>query len=161
MGLDQYLKASKYVSAYDYTYNDDGEMSRHKTDEFNQLSKMMDISVGENDQWTFATVEFCIGYWRKANAIHQWFVDNVQDGDDDCGKHYVSREKLVELMVVCKRVLGNRALGSEHLPTQDGFFFGETEYDEWYFQSLEDTVTFIDKALSLDTEWGFEYSSSW
>ena len=25
-----------------------------------------------------------VGYWRKANAIHKWFVDNVQDGNDDC-----------------------------------------------------------------------------
>ena len=26
-----------------------------------------------------------IASWRKANAIHKWFVDNVQDGVDDCG----------------------------------------------------------------------------
>lgn len=25
-----------------------------------------------------------VGYWRKANAIHGWFVDNVQKGNDDC-----------------------------------------------------------------------------
>ena len=38
------------------------------------------------------------GYWRKANAIHGWFVDNVQDGMDDCKEYYVSREKLKELL---------------------------------------------------------------
>lgn len=27
-----------------------------------------------------------IGYWRKANHIHKWFVDCVQDGEDDCEK---------------------------------------------------------------------------
>lgn len=27
------------------------------------------------------------GYWRKANAIHRWFVDNVQHGDDDCREY--------------------------------------------------------------------------
>ena len=26
-----------------------------------------------------------VGYWRKANAIHGWFVRNVQNGKDDCG----------------------------------------------------------------------------
>ena len=23
-------------------------------------------------------------YWRKANQIHNWFVENIQDGEDDC-----------------------------------------------------------------------------
>jgi hypothetical protein len=25
-----------------------------------------------------------VACWRKANAIHQWFVGNVQRGKDDC-----------------------------------------------------------------------------
>ena len=28
-----------------------------------------------------------VGYWRKANQIHNWFVENVQDGEDDCCYH--------------------------------------------------------------------------
>ena len=23
-------------------------------------------------------------YWRKANYIHNWFVENIQNGSDDC-----------------------------------------------------------------------------
>jgi hypothetical protein len=49
----------------------------------------------------------------------------------------------------------------ELLPTQEGFFFGGTDYDEWYVQDLKDTVMQIDRALGLGEEWNFEYQSSW
>jgi len=103
-----------------------------------------------------------IGYWRKANAVHDWFVQNCQDGNDDCREAYVPIEKLEELRNICKMVLGNHALASEYLPTSSGFFFGSTDYDEWYYKDLESTVEIIDKALSkISNEWTFAYQSSW
>lgn len=33
------------------------------------------------------------------------------------------------------------------LPTQDGFFFGSTTYDEWYIEDLLDTVNALSKVL--------------
>ena len=33
------------------------------------------------------------GYWRKANQIHKWFVDNVQGGIDDCRPYPVSQSR--------------------------------------------------------------------
>ena len=41
-------------------------------------------------------------YWRKANAIHKWFVENVQEGVDDCGEYEVTVEQLTELRDLCK-----------------------------------------------------------
>lgn len=47
-----------------------------------------------------------VGYWRKANQIHNWFVENVQDGIDDCSYHNeVTKEILEELLDICQRVL--------------------------------------------------------
>lgn len=46
-----------------------------------------------------------VGYWRKANQIHNWFVQNVQNGQDDCKSHYVAYEQLLELKELCKKVL--------------------------------------------------------
>ena len=47
-----------------------------------------------------------VGYWRKANQIHAWFVENVQDGIDDCQYHHeVTKEILEKLLSVCKEVL--------------------------------------------------------
>lgn len=47
-----------------------------------------------------------VGYWRKANQIHNWFVENIQNGVDDCDYHREVREEdLLELLDVCKTVL--------------------------------------------------------
>jgi len=42
-------------------------------------------------------------YWRKANAIHKWFVDNLADGVDDCRPLWVSTDHLKELFLTCAR----------------------------------------------------------
>ena len=52
-----------------------------------------------------------VGYWRKANAIHKWFVDNVQDGIDDCDYHNeVTKEILEDLLDTCEKVIANSKL---------------------------------------------------
>ena len=109
------------------------------------------------------TVTVEAAYWRKANQIHAWFVKHVQDGEDECRPHHVSREKLLDLKDTCQLVLADRSKAEELLPSQSGFFFGGTEYDEWYFGDLEQTVTQIDKVLGAfpEDKWSFEYRSSW
>ena len=51
-----------------------------------------------------------VGYWRKANHIHKWFVDNVQNGIDDCDTYKVTKEQLEELLDICKEVVDNSKL---------------------------------------------------
>ena len=114
------------------------------------------------DDPVISSVSAEVGYWRKANAIHKWFVDNVQNGIDDCGQYSVTREKLEELQTLCKTALNLRDRGDPLLPTQSGFFFGSTSYDDLYYQDLEQTIGIIDSALKLDErKWDFFYSSSW
>lgn len=118
----------------------------------------------EKDKLNYVIFE--VGYWRKANHIHNWFVRNVQYGDDDCGTYYVSQEALKELKQACikalkfKGVKRNNALDSI-LPTQDGFFFGNTEYDEDYFKDCKKTIDIINRVLCFPQEWEVEYHSSW
>jgi hypothetical protein len=112
-------------------------------------------------------ITYEIGYWRKANAIHKWFVDNVQEGKDDCGEYHVSKEQLKDLLGVVNAVLEKRdeAKAVELLPTQGGFFFGSMDYDNYYFNDLEHTKEVLEKALAIKVpEWiweHFEYHSSW
>lgn len=137
-----------------------------------------------------------IGYWRKANAIHKWFVDKVQDGIDDCEYHHeVTKEILEELLTTCQRIVDNvelkegfHAVGSETdengnliidmeegkyiedlevvqelLPTQGGFFFGNTSYDESYMNKIKNTIEIVSDALET-TDFENEviyYCSSW
>ena len=146
MGLDMYLKGSRYISSWK-----EGEK---------ELGEKIAQIVGQEGM-TVNIVEMEVGYWRKANAVHQWFVKNVQDDVDDCKSYWVPRKKLLELQDVCNQVLADVTLASSLLPTQGGFFFGNLEYDEWYMENLEITLQNIQKALSLPEEWDIEYQSSW
>ena len=146
MGLDMYLKGSRYISTWK-----EGDK---------ELGEKIAQLVGQEGSFV-NTVEIEVGYWRKANAIHQWFVKNVQDGKDDCKTYWVPQEKLRELQSVCNQVLADPTLAPSLLPTQSGFFFGDTQYDEWYLENLEITLQNIQKALSLPDEWELSYHSSW
>ena len=146
MGLDMYLKGSRWISTWK-----EGDK---------ELGKKIAQLVGQEGSFV-DTVEIEVGYWRKANAIHQWFVKNVQDGEDDCKTYWVPQEKLRELQNVCNQVLADPTLAPSLLPTQGGFFFGDTQYDEWYLENLEITLQNIQKALSLSDEWQMYYHSSW
>jgi hypothetical protein len=106
-------------------------------------------------------------YWRKANAIHKWFVDNVQDGVDECQETWIEPQKLYELRDVCKAVLADRSQAATLLPSQSGFFFGGTDYDEYYFDDVEATLKWLNGLLVKDTfdekfkKWDFYYQASW
>jgi len=100
------------------------------------------------------------GYWRKANQILRWFVENVQNGVDNCGEYYVGSEKLTELLELCKKVEADHSLADELLPSASGFFFGGTDYDEWYYNDITNTIAILEEALE-DEHGDFYYSSSW
>lgn len=109
-----------------------------------------------------AVLEVQVAYWRKANQIHKWFVDHVQNGKDDCGDYYVSREQLQLLLDTCKILLIDKEEASQLLPVQEGFFFGNYEYNEYYFSDIQDTVEQLEKVLTeYPEEWSFKYQSSW
>lgn len=103
-------------------------------------------------------------YWRKANQIHRWFVENVQNGEDDCKSYYVEREQLQQLVDLCKEVLETPEKGPELLPTGAGFFFGGTEYDQYYLGGLKDTVEMLEPLIKEAEEkiyFEFSYQASW
>ena len=110
-------------------------------------------------------VRYEVLMWRKANAIHNWFVQNVQKGVDDCGEYEVSEEDLRKLLKDVEEVLKDKSKAPEILPAVDGFFFGDTDYDEYYFDDLKYTAKGIKNVLRIKAKNGsfvnFEYGSSW
>lgn len=157
MGLDMYLSARKYVSGYDFNK----EPEKQAYAEVLSASGLVkaDLEYGNPS----ATIEMSVGYWRKANAIHNWFVKNVQGGVDECQKAWVSREQLTELLEACETVLADATKADELLPPQSGFFFGSTDLDEWYYDELKRTVKMLKHLLTSDSlkDYDFEYQSSW
>ena len=149
----------------------------------------------DEHQYPHRMISEQVAYWRKANAIHKWFVNHVQDGIDDCSYHReVTEEDLKKIINICKTILDtvvledgkvingytwsngketpnyqdgkyivNPKICEKLLPTESGFFFGGTEYDQWYISDIEYTYETLKKVLE---ETDFEkqmlfYVSSW
>ena len=116
------------------------------------------------DNYMYKSCSENIGYWRKANQIHEWFVDNVQDGADDCDYHReVTEDDLKSLLETCQKVLDCPTLAEELLPTTSGYFFGGMDYDEYYIEDIKETIKIIENALQT-TDFATQmiyYCSSW
>lgn len=156
MGLDMYLYASQHLSNM--------YCKEEEVEAFNAVKTLMKAEnfVNEGDL-QFANIKIQVAYWRKANAIHQFFV-NLDDGKDECQEIYVSREDIQELVNRCNAILENKDVekAEELLPTTSGFFFGSTDYDEYYFEDLEYTQKVLTKLMNdAPEDWDFYYRASW
>lgn len=166
--LDDVVAVESYLSLK--RYNAEHPEKKYRMKEWSGRAKPSDklirfYSKLENpDEHGFVNIKEEVAYWRKANAIHQWFVDNVQDGEDDCCVHReLTKSDLLELRNIAHEVYTNPDLAEELLPTQYGFFFGSTSYDRWYMDDLERTIKQIDsilKTTDFNTE-ALYYVSSW
>jgi len=148
MGLDMYLSKKTYIGANYEHRKIEGTIALTKNGEEIKINLKRVSEIIES-----------IGYWRKANHIHNWFVENVQDGEDDCKDYYVSDSALKKLLEDCKQALKNKAEAATVLPTKEGFFFGGTDYDEYYFKNIEETIKIVETCLSEDGD--YYYTSSW
>lgn len=168
MGLDMYLVKKTDVKNWSFEKDNNKEVNillngkQHPTIKTERISQIVED----------------VGYWRKANQIHKWFVENIQNGEDDCKEYYVSDEKIGDLLNICKRVLASSVLvdgkiqnGQELkdgkwtpimqdgkliqnpeiadllLPTENGFFFGSTDYDEYYIEDIKDTIEILEPLI--------------
>ena len=141
MGLDMYLTATAHIG---------GEHG-------------VEIEGLDAGGLEISGIKYNAGYWRKANAVHGWFVNHVQRGMDDCKPYMVERSQLKELLDLCAYILKDR--NPADLPPTAGFFFGSQDVDDYYWDDLELTVEICNRALSLKNSeglfWHFEYQSSW
>jgi hypothetical protein len=146
MGLDMYLNAKRFL------WHSESDLATNIKNNFPDLPEHMQVQE--------VTVKAM--YWRKANAIHKWFVDNVQEGVDDHREFEVSLEQLEELLEVIEEVLDNPERAGALLPPQEGFFFGGKEMDEWYWEQLKRTQSKLQELFTRDwRSWVFYYRASW
>jgi len=183
MGLDMYLTRKVYIGGEFEHNNVKGEVSLTRGED----NRPVNANLSRLSQMEFSEIT-----WRKTNAVHRWFVENVQDGIDDCKEYYVEREQLETLLETCKKVLASCKLvngqvnngailkngectqtqedgkviedpsvAKELLPSQGGFFFGGTGYDQWYVYDLEYTIDELERVLKENEYGDFYYQSSW
>lgn len=156
MGLDMYLYARRYISSTPIFSEDD-------PNRYNKVKELAGVSKDfPEPEFSHAQVTYSVAYWRKANSVHSWFVKNVQDDVDDCKTYYVSKENIEELLDTCKKVKSDPDLAETLLPPAEGFFFGGTEINKWYFQDIDNTIEQLENCVKyFDNNWSFEYMSSW
>ena len=154
MGLDMYLTKRSDVKNWNFKEDDE----KHS----------VSVKMGGKARKDIKPKRVCaiiedIMYWRKANAIHSWFVQNTQDGVDECQESYVSKEQLEELASICEQVVKTK--DSELLQPSGGFFFGSTDVDEYYFKEVKHTAEELRKVLAEEVPKGqfvsFYYRASW
>ena len=114
---------------------------------------------GEEDLWE----DLSSWYWRKANQVHKWMVENVQHGEDNCGVYEVDINQLRELKDIVEEIIADPSKAPDLLPTESGFFFGSQEYDEWYREDMELTLQNLNEMLEeyKSGPTRFFYTSSW
>ena len=152
-----YLYVEEYVSRKDWKVDRDKDNQA-----FNDIVSALELSdVVEQDGWTGLTVQIPVGYWRKANAIHGWIVENFADGVDECQQIHIPRSGMEQLRDLCHAVITDPDKGKEALPPTAGFFFGSYDIDEWYLQDLKYTYELLTRLLSNDKIESFLYQASW
>ena len=163
MGLDHYISKKIYIGA-EYEHNKITGIVDIKR---NGISLPIDLSKIDYVTEAFLT-------WRKVNAIHKFFVDTIQDGEDDCKNYYLPKEVLKEFMVLikedieylrsCELDANKKYIVDEdkiNLKTQSGFFFGSTDYYEYYVEELEEALQILEQEDFNDDAIEYEYGSSW
>jgi hypothetical protein len=134
MGLDMYLEGRRFLWTKE-----------------RETIKIEGIDIPEGTRVKELVTE--VGYWRKANQIHQWFVENIQNNQDDCGEYRVFKEDLEKLLTICKKVLSESVLRKGTV--KNGYSFtdeGERKYN------YEDGEVIVDSSVAeelLPTTSGF------
>ena len=193
MGLDMYVNirhknTQSKLDAYEaweqkYSYEEFQRLTEEQKEEYRNSEPEYDDEMYGKE----------LMYWRKANQIHNWFVQNCQNGVDDCERYVITVADLKKLKELCEKILTMTEVkqelrptypngwfsepvhvmqdvrllteegikfASEHLPSRSGFFFGSTDYDDWYVLELKNTVEQINDTLdTLNCEYGFALNS--
>ena len=112
-----------------------------------------------------------VGYWRKANAIHGWFVRELANGVDECQVIEVPRARLEELRGLCLKTLSQKpvlvAAGNQNeagatavLQVEEGQSITDIIKQEWDIQTHEHEFNNSDDNDPLRPTGGFFFGST-
>lgn len=157
-----------FLYAKKFIYLDELNKQDELTKLIKEKLKIKEDIFSEMDGYELKELKWEVGYWRKSNQIHNWFVQNIQKGEDDCGNYDVRIEQLKKLLDIVIEILkekGKKRIekAKELLETKEGFFFGGYKYDKYYFDDLKQTKMIIEKLFKIKNidNYDIEYHSSW
>lgn len=138
MGLDMYLDGVFSKKAY---FQEDRTVPREDPVQSESL-KLALASIDFPDyvpldfSYRHFEVKLPLATWRKANQIHNYIVQNFGKGIDDQNPIYLTDEHLEQILGVIREVGNDPVKAQKLLPPVEGFHFGGTELDSYYWQDL-------------------------
>ena len=84
-----------------------------------------------------------VAYFRKVNFLIPFF-----GYEENCSNIEIDKYQVEYLIEACKEVLANHDKASFLLPTQEGFFFGSTDYDDLYFDDVQNVKEKFEEILA-------------
>jgi len=170
-----YLQVEVPLYTATYVANGAGRSLKVADPTCDAIACLLHVDSADLEQPGLLWVSLPVGYWRKANAIHAWFIRD--QGEDDCKPFSVGLEELEDLDHICEKVLTSKAdpeTCEVLLPPQAGFFFGGTDLAdpltfEAYLDDVKSTREIIARCrrivASIKERDGiapdFEYHASW
>ena len=182
MGLDMYLYKRTYVKKWEHQSDENS---------FDVTVKRGGKTYSKIQPERISYIEEQIMYWRKANQIHGWFKFNGTELIEEV-KYSVNLDDVNKLLDTCKQVLeilnkskmktvqvrsgwsGGEEIYSDVevidceddvldlLPPTEGFFYGSSDINEYYKETVEETIQFLETEIPLCDEYDeFEYYASW
>jgi len=150
MGLDMYLEAKRYLAPYD--------------SQTEPMRRAIGAAIGyvppkekpgeDTSLLEISGVTVRVGYWRKFDDLHQWFVNNTQQGHDDCRPSFVSVDTLTELEEQLEQVSDDPASASEYFTADIDETLEEDDVDY--------TLKVLHHAKRLQAQgWDIYYRASW
>lgn len=85
--------------------------------------------------------------WRKANQLRAWFVRRASLNPNEEVEVVLDKADIIQLRNDIQSALLNPKRAPYILPTQAGFFFGSTDYDDYYFETLAGTHDVLERIL--------------
>lgn len=82
-----------------------------------------------------------LAFFRKYNFLISFFEEYYGVEVENLRDLPITKEGIKELIDRCNKVLDNHTLAPELLPTKAGFFFGDTQYNEYYYKDVNDCLT--------------------
>ena len=164
MGLDMYFYARKttYKSFSKWDKPDRADETNYPED----LKIFSDYIYDRNFKSVQTETRYQIGYFRKFNALHSYIVKTFANGIDNCQDIILYKEDVEKIKKVLDDVLNvhqQAEKAKEILPTQSGFYFGGTDYDEFYFDEVKVAADLMQSFLdNFDFEsYQLVYQASW
>lgn len=135
------------------------DMSLYREVQMKGKMEITDEKVGAvlNEDTMRPSVKHEVCYWRKFNALHKYFNDHFNEQDNDnCVNMYMNIDDIRELLRLVKQIRKQVIVRDEKitnpevcgaLPTEEGFFFGSTDYDKYYVSDLDLTIGQLSKVI--------------